>query len=96
MKILLAAFVTTAFAAGAMADDIYYGFAKGNPDLNKGRLANNPVVAVQPGVGDSLDPYHGLDDGNADLFRTPKDEGARSISENPAIFSGFRDPGLYH
>lgn len=96
MKILLAAVVTAAFAASAMADDIYNGLAKGNPDLNRGRLANPPVVAVQPGVGDSLNIYHGLDDGNADLFRTPKDEGARSFSENPDIFSGLRDRDLYH
>lgn len=96
MKILLAAVVTTAFAAGAMADDIYNGLAKGNPDLNRGRLANPPVVAVQPGVGDSLNRYHGLDEGNSDLFRTPKNEGAWSFSENPDIFGGFRDPDLYH
>lgn len=94
MKILLAAVVTTAFAAGAMADDIYYGLAKGNPDLNQGRLANNPVVAVQPGVGDSLDRYHGLDEGNGDLFRASKNEGAWSFSENPDIYGPFRGPTL--
>lgn len=94
MKIFLAAVVTAAFAAGAMADDIYFGLSEGNSDLNRGRLANTPVVAVQPGVGDSLDRYHGLDEGNGDLFRTPKNEGAWSFSENPDIYGRFRGATL--
>lgn len=94
MKILLAAFAITAFAAGATADDVYHGLAEGNPDLNRARVTDNPVVAIQPGVGESVNRYHGLDEGNSDLFTTPKDEGAWSSSERPDIYSGFRDPNL--
>ena len=94
MKILFAAVAMAAFAAGAMADSFYQGFATGNPDLNRDRVAESPVVAAQPGVGDSLDRYHGLDDGNGDLFRTPMDTGSQSVTRNPDIYDRFREPGL--
>lgn len=94
MKTLIAAVAMAAFAAGAAADSIYYGFANGNPDLNRGRLVESSVVAAQPGVGDSLNRYHGLDEGNSDLFRTPTDTVSQSFTMNPNIYGEFRDPGL--
>jgi hypothetical protein len=94
MKTLIAAVAMAAFAAGATADSVYYGFANGNPDLNRGRLAESSVVAAQPGVGDSLNRYHGLDEGNGDLFRTPMDTGSQSFTRNPDIYDRFREPGL--
>jgi hypothetical protein len=94
MKTLFAAVVMAAFAAGAMADSFYQGFATGNPDLNRDRVAESPVVAAQPGVGDSLDRYHGLDEGNGDLFRTPVDAGSQTFTNNPDIYGRFRGPGL--
>jgi hypothetical protein len=90
MKKLIASIAAAAFAAGATADGFYHGFAEGNPDLLANRVAADSVVAAQPGVGDSLDRYHGLDDGNSDLFKTPRDSWAQSNSENPDIYGGFR------
>jgi hypothetical protein len=94
MKTLIVAVAMAAFAGGATAESFYYGLASGNPDLNRGRLAESPVVAAQPGVGDSLNRYHGLDDGNEDLFRTPMDSGSQSFTTNPNIYGEFGDPGL--
>ena len=94
MKTLIVAVAMAAFAGGATAESFYYGLASGNPDLNRGRLAESPVVAAQPGVGDSLNRYHGLDEGNGDLFRTPMDTGSQSFTRNPDIYDRFREPGL--
>ena len=92
-KTLIAAvgFISTGvFAAGAAADSVYYGLANGNPDLIAPQGTMNSVVAAQPGVGDNFDRYHGLDEGNGDLFGTPRTSGDQPFSSNPNISGGFR------
>jgi len=72
-------------AATASAADVYQGFA-GNPDLVR---QYNAVasVAVQPAVGSDIDRYHGLADGNADLFNVMID-GPTNSGNAPQIYSG--------
>ncbi len=69
MKRLAATFATTLLAATAAATDIYQGFGEGNADLaiRPSDGLGTGVTAVQPGMGDRVNRYHGLADGNSDL-----------------------------
>ncbi len=69
MKRLTAAIAITLFATGVWAGDPYQGFAVGNPDLRTVAFDAADVVGVQPGVGSSIDRYHGWADDNPDLFQ---------------------------
>ena len=89
MKTLRVFLATTAFAAGASADSFYHEFAQGNQDLRATPVIMDSVVAAQPGVGDSFDRYHGLDEGNGDLFSTPGNSGEQPFSKDPDIYGGF-------
>jgi hypothetical protein len=86
--IALGPFAAVLFVSGVTADDIYQGFAAGNPDL---RAESNDYVGsgvIQRGVGDSIDRYQGWADGNGDLFRrfdAPVDD-----HEPPNVYEGFR------
>jgi hypothetical protein len=76
-------------ATAAGADDIYNGFAEGNPDLRAERNDYVGTTVVQPGVGDSIDRYQGWADGNSDLFQrfdAPVDDDERSAD----VYKGFR------
>ena len=54
MKKLIATIAIALFAAGAAADDVYRGLAKGSPDLQEPHADQAPqVVGVQPGMGGS-------------------------------------------
>jgi hypothetical protein len=56
-------------------------------------LSAEDFAGVQPGVGDSIDRYHGLADGNPDLFKAPV-AGSMDSGEDPDIYpalSGNRD-----
>jgi hypothetical protein len=75
------------FATTAIADDVYHGLARGNADLFDGHRTGEPLVAVQPGVGDRHDIYAGLADGNNDLF-SPVDA-TRDNGSRPDIYRGF-------
>lgn len=92
MKTLLAAIATAAFAAGAAADSFYHGFAQGNPDLEAYQATTDSVVAVQPGVGDSLPWHQGREAGKDDLFGTSRDRGDASLSKTPNIYGAFGEP----
>ena len=73
------------FAANVSAADIYRGFGEGNTDLSTPRLSAEDFVGVQPSVGDSVDRYHGLADGNADLFKGDGDQSIESTGR-PDIY----------
>ena len=89
MKRLLAVIASSVFAAGVTAADFYHGFSgDGNSDLSTQRYSADDFSGVQPSVGDSVDRYHGLADGNSDLFKSNLT--ARTDSGNdPDIYRGF-------
>jgi len=72
-------------AATVSAADVYQGFA-GNPDLVRQYNAVE-TTAVQPGIGSDIDRYHGVADGNADLFNVMI-EGPSDSSDAPQIYAG--------
>ena len=41
---------------------------------------------MQPGVGDSTNRYHGLDDGNSDLFKADQSSGLADSGDAPDIY----------
>ena len=87
MKTLITAIAAALFATGVGAADVYQGLDRGNSDLSTVRTAAADRVGVQPGVGDSLDRYHGWADGNSDLFKI--DRGGRTGSgTDPDILHG--------
>ena len=85
--IFATAVAATLFTAAATvsAANVYQGFA-GNPDLVRQYNAVE-TTAVQPGIGSDIDRYHGIADGNADLFNVMLD-GQRSSHETPQIYAG--------
>jgi hypothetical protein len=68
IKTLLLVTVTASFAAAAVADDFYHGFAAGNPDFRSSDLKVQSMAGVQPSVGDSVDRYQGWAKDNPDLL----------------------------
>ena len=80
------------FAASAQAAESYYAFTDGNPDITSDRNELRAVTAMQPSVGADFDRYHGIADGNRDLFGV--DLGTASGGERPdiyGVFGGSRD-----
>jgi hypothetical protein len=67
MKTIITAVAATLFTAGISAADFYSGLDEGNMDLT-GKSFGSEVTGAPPGVGDSFDRYHGLSEGNPDLF----------------------------
>ena len=93
MKTIMTA-AAVLFAANVSATDYYYGMGEGNQELHTQRMSASDFVDVQPGIGDSFDPYHGLADGNVDLF---KGDGTQSIESTgrPDIYGNVsRNPDL--
>ena len=86
IKTLLFATITASFAAVAVADDIYQGFAAGNPDLRSGDFKAAPMAGVQPGVGDSVHRYQGWATDNPDLMSRFQAE--FTDQDHPQIYSG--------
>jgi hypothetical protein len=82
---IAAATLFTAAATTVSAADVYQGFA-GNPDLVRQYNAVE-TVAVQPGIGSDVDRYHGIADGNGDLFNVMID-GPTNSGDAPRIYSG--------
>jgi hypothetical protein len=76
------------FAATTVAaDEVYQGFAQGNPDL---RAQPNQFIGggvTQRGVGDSIDRYQGWGDDNGDLFN--RFDASTDTYEAPRIYQGF-------
>ena len=75
------------FTANVSAVDFYDGLGKGNPDLFMQHVSAGDFVGAQPSIGDSISRYHGLDDGNADLF---KGDGSQPVESTgrPDIYTG--------
>ena len=69
MKTIIATAAAALFAANVNAVEIYYGLDEGNSDLSVRAFSAEDFAGVQPSIGDSFDRYHGLSDGNHDLFR---------------------------
>ena len=85
--IIITAVAATLFttAAAVSAADVYKGFA-GNPDLVR-QYNRVETVAVQPSVGSDIDRYHGLADGNSDLFNVTI-KGPTYSGDAPKIYAG--------
>lgn len=84
-------------SAGAYASDSYRQFTAGNPDSSNDRSGYQGVAAVQPSVGADIDRYHGIGDGNPDLFSVDLGGGrpAAGSGELPEIYGPFgRSPDL--
>lgn len=89
MKRRVAITLIALFAAGVTADDVYHGLAKNSPDLTEPHLAADQRVAVQHGVGDSIDVHGGLGPGNPDLVtRTGSGRAANQSSRKANNFYG--------
>lgn len=87
MKTIITA-AAALFAVNVSAGDFYLGLDEGNSDLSTTRASAADFVGVQPSVGDSVDRYHGLADGNSDLFKI--DRGSRTEStKDPDIYQGL-------
>lgn len=88
MKTIIMSAAAALFAVNVGAVEIYDHFGKGNGDLVAERPTAEDFVGVQPGIGDSFDRYHGLAEGNGDLFTAargaPMDSG-----EGPDIYTGL-------
>jgi hypothetical protein len=81
--------ITTATAALFAAAEIYDVLGKGNPDLSTQRVSAEDFAGVQPSVGDDISVYHGLAEGNADLFKGD-DVQTRPSTGLPDIYQGVR------
>ena len=88
MKRLLAVIVSSFFAAGVSATDWYGDVTDGNSDLSNPRVSAEDFSGVQPSVGDSVSRYHGLAQGNPDLFRAGRVARTDSVKD-PDIYKGF-------
>lgn len=93
MKRLIGVAVTALFAGAVSAASTYHGLEDGNAELGGDRTGVNNVTGVQPGVGDSVDLYHGWAEGNTDLFQRQIPDSARS--EDPDVYQSFgQNPDL--
>jgi hypothetical protein len=83
------------FATGAQAADSYRQFTAGNPDIHNNRTGYAGLTAVQPSVGSDIDRYHGLADGNSDLFSVTPGQVPQNNGDRPNIYGPFgRSPDL--
>jgi hypothetical protein len=88
-RLLLGAIVSTSFiGVGASANDVYGGFAEGNPDLSDQHQPTEAMAAVQPSVGDRFDRYQGFADDNPDLFKADR-SGPIHTGSDPQFYGGF-------
>ena len=88
MKRLLAVIVSSVFATGVGAADIYQGFGTGNSDLTTQRLSAEDFVGAQPSVGDSVSRYQGWAKGNPDLFAADR-SGPSGSGDDPNIYKSI-------
>ena len=88
MKTIITTVAATLFAANINAIEIYHDFGVGNSDLSPQRVSTEDFAGMQPSVGDSVDRYHGLADGNPDLFKADR-SGPTDTGDNPDIYRGL-------
>ena len=89
MKTIITAIAASLFTISVNAADVYNGLGAGNSDLSTQHASATDFVGVQPGVGDSINRYHGLDDGNADLFKADRSSGLTDSGDAPDIYLGI-------
>ncbi|MBK1706084.1 hypothetical protein [Halochromatium glycolicum] len=85
----LTATVLSLATAGATAGDVYQGLSSGHPDLSSQPADHEDgfgIRALQPGVGSQIDRYHGIADGNTDLFNVRFDGPPQHHGERPVIY----------
>jgi hypothetical protein len=91
MKTITTTLTATLFslaAAGVSAADVYQGLSGGHPDLSSqpaGIEDGFGVSPTPPGVGSQIDRYHGIADGNAELFNV-RIQGPSDSGERPNIY----------
>lgn len=88
MKTVITTIAATLFTVSVNAADVYHGLDVGNSDLSTPRLSAKDFAGVQPGIGDSVNRYHGLADGNGDLFKADRN-GSTAGSDDPDIYSNL-------
>jgi hypothetical protein len=88
MKRLYAVIASSFFAAGVSAAGFYSGLDQGNSDLSAQRVSAADFAGVQPSIGDSVDRYHGLAEGNPDLFKADR-SGPNGDTSDPDFYHGF-------
>ena len=89
MKTIITTAAAALFAANVGAVEIYDLLGEGNPDLSTQRLSAEDFAGVQPSIGDDVSVYHGLAQGNGDLF---KGDGVqtRPSTGRPDIYTSVR------
>jgi hypothetical protein len=86
MKTIIIAAAFAALTSGIASAD-YEGLLRGNPDASV-YSHDSEMLGVRPGVGASFDVYHGLADGNPNLFQSREHTG--EAGERPNIYRHFR------
>ncbi|NEV64902.1 hypothetical protein [Thiorhodococcus minor] len=77
-------------ATNALAGAVYGTFGEGNGDLYDRHGPTAGRVAIQPGIGDRVDVYHGLASGNGDLFNVSRQAAPAEGGPRPDIYQGFQ------
>jgi hypothetical protein len=91
VKTILTTAAAALFSANVGAVEIYDLFVAGNPDSSTLRMTSaEDFAGVQPSVGDSVSVYHGLAEGNGDLFKADR-SGPTDGGDRPDIYMNLRD-----
>lgn len=85
MRTIIMALAATMFTIGVNAGDVYHGLEQGNPDLAAQWMRAEDVTAVQPSIGDTVEPYQGIADGNPDVCKSDR-TGYTGKCEDPEIY----------
>jgi hypothetical protein len=88
-KTMKTTIIAAAFAAltSGIASADYESLLRGNPDASV-YGQDSEMLGARPGVGASFDVYHGLADGNPNLFQSRERTGG--AGERPNIYRHFR------
>jgi hypothetical protein len=89
MKTIITAAAAAFFAANVGAIEIYGPLAEGNRDLSTTHVSAEDFAGVQPSIGDSVSVYHGLAEGNGDLFKGDGVQ-SRASTGRPDIYMNLR------
>ena len=90
MKTIIITAAAALFAANVGAAESYSRLVAGNPDSSTQRMTSaEDFAGVQPSIGDSVSVYHGLAEGNGDLFKADL-SGPTDSGENPDIYVNVR------
>ena len=93
MKTIITA-AAVLLAANVSAADFYQGLEQGNSDLSTQHVSASDFNGVQPSVGDSVDRYHGLAEGNPDLFKGDGRQPIESTGRPDIYMNASENPDL--